>query len=79
MVSTATARVEAPETGTPAWDPEPTREPAAPPAIRDFPAEERPRERLRAYGAGQLTNAELIAILLRIGGRGENVSRSTLP
>ncbi len=37
------------------------------PAIRDFPAGERPRERLAAYGAGHLSNSEFIAILLRTG------------
>jgi DNA repair protein RadC len=35
--------------------------------IRDLPAAERPRERLRDYGAGALSNIELIAILLRTG------------
>src|SRR5262245_54820430 len=35
--------------------------------IRDMPAQERPRERLRDYGADKLTNAELLAILLRTG------------
>ena len=43
------------------------------PAIRDFPNEERPRERLRDAGPSQLTNAELMAILLRVGSAGENV------
>lgn len=43
------------------------------PAIRDFPAEERPRERLRSRGAGNLSNSELMAILLRTGLEGENV------
>ena len=46
---------------------------ANPPLIRDFPAGERPRERLCAYGAGSLSNAELMAILLRTGLKGENV------
>ncbi|MBM3946589.1 MAG: JAB domain-containing protein [SAR202 cluster bacterium] len=41
--------------------------------IRDMPREERPRERLRHYGASSLSNAELIAILLRTGVAGENV------
>ena len=41
--------------------------------IRDLPADEKPRERLRALGAGQLSNPELIAILLRTGMKGENV------
>ena len=41
--------------------------------IRDMPAEERPRERLARYGVASLSTAELLAILLRTGGRGENV------
>ena len=41
--------------------------------IRDLPAHERPRERLRLSGAGQLSNPELIAILLRTGITGQNV------
>lgn len=41
--------------------------------IRDLPAEERPRERLARYGVAALSTAELLAILLRTGGRGENV------
>ena len=41
--------------------------------IRDLPREERPRERLRDYGSRYLSNAELIAILLRTGMKGENV------
>jgi len=43
--------------------------------IREMPAEERPRERLRDYGAGQLSNAELLAIILRVGTAKENVVR----
>ncbi|HBR23275.1 MAG TPA: hypothetical protein DD782_01810, partial [Firmicutes bacterium] len=35
--------------------------------MRDLPADERPRERLRRYGSAQLSNAELLAILLRTG------------
>ncbi|HUF53231.1 MAG TPA: DNA repair protein RadC [Dehalococcoidia bacterium] len=42
------------------------------PLIRDMPADERPRERLRMRGPETLTNAELIAILLRTGVSGEN-------
>jgi len=41
--------------------------------IRDMPQDERPRERLQRYGANHLSNAELIAILLRVGSTGENV------
>jgi DNA repair protein RadC len=36
-------------------------------AIKDWPAEEQPREKLLKYGAEQLTNAELLAIFLRTG------------
>jgi DNA repair protein RadC len=41
--------------------------------IHDYPEEERPRERLMYYGAPSLSNAELLAILLRVGVKGENV------
>jgi DNA repair protein RadC len=41
--------------------------------IQDFPEGERPRERLQYFGASALSNAELLAILLRIGSPGENV------
>ena len=40
--------------------------------IKDQPANERPRERLAANGADALSNAELIAILLRTGLKGVN-------
>lgn len=43
------------------------------PTIRDLPQGERPRERLSKYGVKQLSNTELIAILLRTGLKGENV------
>ncbi|MBI4202461.1 MAG: DNA repair protein RadC [Chloroflexi bacterium] len=41
--------------------------------LRDLPSGERPRERLRERGATYLSNAELIAILLRTGTSQENV------
>ena len=41
--------------------------------IRDLPQGERPRERLKDYGPSSLSNAELIAILLRVGSEGESV------
>ena len=41
--------------------------------LRDLPPGELPRERLIAHGAAALSNAELLAILLRTGRRGENV------
>ncbi len=41
--------------------------------LRDLPAHERPRERMLAVGAEQLSVAELLAILLRTGHRDESV------
>ena len=38
--------------------------------IKDLPASERPRERLAEKGAGALSHAELVAILLRTGRKG---------
>jgi len=43
------------------------------PRIKEMPTGERPRERLMNYGAGALSNAELLAIILRSGMRGQNV------
>lgn len=43
------------------------------PTIHDLPRCERPREKMVKYGAGKLSDAELLAILLRTGIRGENV------
>ena len=40
--------------------------------ILDLPSDERPRERLLRAGPGALSNAELIAILLRTGMKGES-------
>jgi len=51
--------------GTPAASPE-TRDRYSP-TLKELPAEERPRERLHAWGAHALTTAELIAILIRVG------------
>ena len=45
------------------------------PTIKDLPEGERPRERLEHYGAGALSAAELLAIILRVGNRDENVIR----
>jgi DNA repair protein RadC len=42
------------------------------PTIKDLPQDERPRERLRSHGATYLSNAELLAILMRVGTRDEN-------
>ncbi len=41
--------------------------------IADLPADSRPRERLARHGAHSLTDAELIAIILRSGAEGINV------
>lgn len=41
--------------------------------IRDWPEGERPREKLADLGAAQLSDAELLAILLRVGVAGEDV------
>lgn len=41
-------------------------------AITDWPAGERPRERLHRRGAQALSDAELLAIFLRIGSRGKS-------
>ncbi|GAC1568772.1 MAG: DNA repair protein RadC [Ktedonobacteraceae bacterium] len=43
------------------------------PTIHDLPIEERPRERLRNHGARALSNAELLAIILRTGTAQDNV------
>lgn len=41
-------------------------------SIKDWPAEERPREKLLQRGANALTDAELLAIFLRIGTQGKS-------
>lgn len=41
--------------------------------IKDLPVDQRPREKLLKYGAESLTDAELIAILLRTGIAGKSV------
>src|SRR5215203_4613064 len=41
--------------------------------IKELPASEQPRERLRDHGAAALSDAELLAILLRVGVAGTNV------
>jgi DNA repair protein RadC len=41
-------------------------------AISDWPVEQRPRERLLANGAGALSDAELLAVVLRTGIRGKS-------
>jgi DNA repair protein RadC len=41
--------------------------------IRELPSRDKPRERLREQGAAALSDAELLAILLRVGVEGANV------
>lgn len=41
--------------------------------VRDLPEEERPREKFIRYGASALSNAELLAILLRTGMQNKSV------
>ncbi len=41
-------------------------------AISDWPEDERPRERLLAHGAASLSDAELLAIFLRVGVKGKS-------
>jgi len=40
-------------------------------SIKEWPEGERPRERLLKYGSGNLSDARLLAIILRTGGGGE--------
>ena len=37
--------------------------------IREMSLEERPRERLKKYGVGALSNEELLSILMRTGSK----------
>ena len=49
--------------------------------IKHLPKEERPRERLMAYGAEALSNTELLAIILRTGTKHQsslNIAKSIL-
>lgn len=40
--------------------------------IKDLPEDKRPREKLLKYGADKLSDAELLAILLRTGTKGKS-------
>ena len=42
-------------------------------AMKELPEDERPREKLRLRGPGALSNAELLAIILNTGTKGESV------
>lgn len=49
--------------------------------IQDWPAMERPREKLLAHGAGHLSDAELLALFIRVGRPGQtalDVAREAL-
>lgn len=41
--------------------------------IKSIPADDRPQEKLLKYGANNLSNSELIAVILRTGSKEENV------
>ena len=41
--------------------------------VKDLPLDDRPREKLLLRGAQSLSDAELVAILLRTGKKGKNV------
>lgn len=41
--------------------------------IKDLPKSERPREKLEKHGSGNLTDVELLSIILRTGTKGKNV------
>ena len=41
--------------------------------IKDLPSQERPRERLENFGAKALSTYELLAIILRVGNKGQSV------
>jgi DNA repair protein RadC len=43
--------------------------------IRDLPLDERPREKMAQFGPDALSTAELLAILLRVGSKGESAVR----
>jgi DNA repair protein RadC len=46
------------------------RKVTSPGSIKEWPRDDRPREKLLARGAGVLSDAELLAIVLRTGGKG---------
>ena len=46
--------------------------------IKELPKDERPRERLLKYGAGSLSNDELLSIILRCGTRNKSVKELSL-
>ena len=46
--------------------------------IRDIPVEERPRERAIKYGVENLSNSEILAIILRGGTKSKSVKDLSL-
>ena len=54
------------------------QEAVADPKVKDWPRDERPRERLIKYGAENLSSAQLLAIILRTGGGGKGVMTLSL-
>lgn len=42
--------------------------------IKEIPKEERPREKLLKYGSNNLSNSELLSIVLKTGTKGSNVT-----
>lgn len=46
--------------------------------IKELPESERPREKLEQHGADDLTDVELLSIILRTGTQGEECQRTLL-
>ena len=44
--------------------------------LTKIPQEERPREKLKKYGVSALTDSELLALILRIGNKKENITNT---
>ncbi|MBU4440047.1 MAG: hypothetical protein L6276_07645 [Acetobacterium sp.] len=47
-------------------------------SIKELPEDERPQEKLIRYGAGSLSNAERLAIIIRTGTRDAKFCKSRL-
>jgi DNA repair protein RadC len=70
----APRRRDAPPPIVTLYTPEPgAAPPPARPTLKEVPADDRPRERLKNLGAAVLKDEELLAILLRVGSQGETV------
>ena len=46
--------------------------------IKDYPISERPRERLKEVGANNLTDREILSIILKTGTKDKNVTELSL-